>query len=496
MQDSEAVQRLPGNNQHGTRQLRDFTQKRVGPRATQPPTSQQSSGLATSRASLTSSTVPTTIPEHPDEKHAAESLNQMKFGGESRSHSTSASPSASSDRGTLFATTKTKLDSPSDELEPLWPGSGADGEEAAASAAAVASATSVTAVAHPESGGGAGSTSNANVNANKNVPTPDAAGSADGTHAAQGGSNAISSHYASRAPPSFRNYLDQGTDQERAEPQVQAVLSMPLKLDAAVDVSPPSATTVSASLVDLNPAAVELRPRVSEASGTTCGNSSSVWAMDNALFSAQAGPGEAATESAAVAVAPAMSTIAESSAASASAAILTQSATVGSSDSSEVMVPPNLNLELCSSAISAISAISSFSALSAESAMSPMTSDGASSPDRISPRPRRVFLSRQVLHASAAEAGEAANAVGHEGNPIAAVLDSHSSSQTPAGILSLDGSQGADWFARSPLGSQHGHSAAIPPALGTSDPSGAVAAAFLGQAGPAASTGAGTACYP
>ena len=61
VQDAEAVQRLPGNSQSGTRQLRDYTQPAVLPRATQPPTSQQSSPLATSRASI-SGAMPTTIP--------------------------------------------------------------------------------------------------------------------------------------------------------------------------------------------------------------------------------------------------------------------------------------------------------------------------------------------------------------------------------------------------------------------------------------------------
>lgn len=107
MQDSEAVQSLPGNDQQGTRQLREY--KPQAPNSRIPvSTNSQSSPMGTTRSTLPG-TVPMTIPEHPDETDAAESLQNMNSRSGVISRSASESGSGRGGDTTLFTSVATPL---------------------------------------------------------------------------------------------------------------------------------------------------------------------------------------------------------------------------------------------------------------------------------------------------------------------------------------------------------------------------------------------------
>lgn len=463
MQDSEAVQRLPGNDQHGTRQLRDYKAHiSIGPRGTHSTAaSQQSSVLGTSRASL-SGTMPTTIPEHPDETYAAESLQGIQSGARSGS----SSALAESEGAAAFATSTTKVVSPPGvELDPAKTGSGA-GRKHTSADCGPSLAGPVPLEAQGDIRGSALQSMNAEVDA---VAAPDAAGSSssDAAQAAVGGRHAPSSLYAAAiCPPSFENYLDQGKGGEMGQPAAH-ITSAPLQPSAVANVGLRAGTPVSASLVDLSPNKVptgfQLRPiEFSESSETSRGQSGSVWAMSNALLSPQANKGDVAAAPSVGVPAVGSATAAENSTTTATAtaaanpaATLTQSTVTSvSSEMSDAREPVKLHYDPTTSTVLAASALSATS-VDSPLGMSPgsVMSDGVSSPGRVSPRPRTVCLSRKVLHASAEDSGS-------EASPTAVVLESPSDSQRPARSLSFAGNPpGApESFTKAPLGSQQGRS--------------------------------------
>lgn len=126
-----------------------------------------------------------------------------------------------------------------------------------------------------------------------------------------------------------------------------------------------------------------------------------------------------------------------------------------------------------STGTSSFLAATATSAMSADSLMglsrashASMTNSGASSPDVISPRPRRIFLSQKVLDASALGSSIAAEIRGDNKLPVSGALESQNSqqsadmsSQRPAGSLSFAGSAAeGGGNSRTASGSQNSHS--------------------------------------
>ena len=413
-------------------------------------------------------------------------MQKIPGGHGPRSQDSSASGSS---YGTLFATTTTKPASPRAELDPSEPLDAASD----ASAAATDVAAPCVAAGEPETeghaGAGDGGVSDSASFISAAGASQSAARSAVASQAAAGGSGtAAQSPYASRAPPSFRNYLNQGV-QSDIEAPAQAD---PAHLMPAAVATASSACTAPATMVDLKPSAVDLLP-FSESADISRVQTNSVWAMSNAIFASRVDSAEAAARPAAAAGVPGTDASAFMSTEGSvppltplnSAVNLPQLNQVTSpileAESAAVWATANLQQEpsLAVSAAAALSATSVMSEVSVGvSAPSVITSDGESSPEWVSPRPRRIFLSRKVLDASAA--------INDSSMPGA--LDSVSGSQRPPEsslVGSAGGSTGAggETQAQSQVSSPPKHSAATDAASGSMEQSPWVA-----------STGADAAC--